>query len=95
MSWSTLDYDHAVSDNLRFVQLTPTGSACSIAFGVGLTDQAPGRRQCQLVVSDIDEARGALSERGVEVSEVQEFDWGKFRLLQRPTATRAVQQLPR
>jgi catechol 2,3-dioxygenase-like lactoylglutathione lyase family enzyme len=91
----TLDYDHTVNENLRFVQLTPRGSACSIAFGVGLTDQAPGSAQCQLVVADVQAARGELAERGVEVSDVQEFDWGKFVFFNDPDGNRwAVQQLP-
>jgi catechol 2,3-dioxygenase-like lactoylglutathione lyase family enzyme len=73
------DHDHTVSDDLRFVQLTPPGSACSIALGTGIVDARPGSVQgMQLVVSDIDAARAQLVERGVEVSEVQEFDWGSF-----------------
>jgi catechol 2,3-dioxygenase-like lactoylglutathione lyase family enzyme len=91
----TLDYDHAVSENLRFVQLTPPGSACSIALGVGLTDVAPGSAQMQLVVDDVQAARGELAERGVEVSEVQVFDWGSFVFFADPDGNRwAVQQLP-
>jgi catechol 2,3-dioxygenase-like lactoylglutathione lyase family enzyme len=91
----TLDYDHTVNENLRFVQLTPPGSACSIAFGVGLTDRSPGSAECQLVVDDIAEARGELVQRGVEVSDVQEFDWGKFVFFNDPDGNRwAVQQLP-
>src|SRR5262245_63477006 len=73
------DYDHTVSDDLRFVQLTPPGSACSIALGTGLVDAPPGSVQgMQLVVSDIKAARTELVERGVEVSEVQTFGWGCF-----------------
>jgi predicted enzyme related to lactoylglutathione lyase len=73
------DHDHRVSDEIRFVQLTPPGSACSIAIGTGLSDMPPGSVQgLQLVVSDIEAARAELVERGVEVSEVQEFDWGSF-----------------
>ena len=68
------DHDHTVSDQLRFVQMTPPGSACSIAFGKGVVDTAPGSvKGLQLVVSDIQAARAELVERGVEVSEVQEF----------------------
>src|SRR5215210_4600528 len=71
------DMDATVSDEIRFVQLTPPGSACSIALGTGLSDMRPGSVQgLQLVVSDINAARAELDERGVEVSEVQEFDWG-------------------
>jgi catechol 2,3-dioxygenase-like lactoylglutathione lyase family enzyme len=73
------DHDHRVSDEIRFVQLTPPGSACSIALGEGLTEMAPGSLQgLQLVVEDIERARAELAERGVEVSDVQEFDWGSF-----------------
>src|SRR3954451_20380864 len=73
------DHDHQVSDEIRFVQLTPPGSACSIAIGTGLTQAAPGSVQgLQVVVDDADAARAALSDRGVEVSEVQEFPWGRF-----------------
>jgi predicted enzyme related to lactoylglutathione lyase len=73
------DHDHKVSDEIRFIQLTPPGSACSIAIGKGLTDMAPGSvRGVQLVVSDIEAARSELVERGVDVSEVQRFPWGAF-----------------
>jgi catechol 2,3-dioxygenase-like lactoylglutathione lyase family enzyme len=73
------DHDHRVSDEIRFVQLTPPGSACSIALGEGLTEMKPGSLQgLQLVVEDIEAARAELVERGVEVSDVQEFDWGSF-----------------
>jgi predicted enzyme related to lactoylglutathione lyase len=73
------DHDHRVSDEIRFVQLTPPGSACSIALGTGITDAAPGSvRGLQLVVSDIDAARAQLVGGGVEVTEVQEFPWGRF-----------------
>ena len=73
------DHDHEVSDEIRFVQLTPPGSACSIALGTGIINTPPGSVQgLQLVVSDIEAARTKLVERGVEVSEVQEFDWGSF-----------------
>src|SRR3954463_3043174 len=73
------DHDHQVSDEIRFVQLTPPGSACSIAIGTGLTQAAPGSVQgLQVVVEDLDAARAALSDRGFEVSEVQEFPWGRF-----------------
>ncbi len=90
------DHDHTVSDEIRFVQLTPPGSACSIAIGTGLTDMRPGSVQgLQLVVSDIEAARAELVERGVEVSEVQEFDWGSFVFFSDPDGNGwAVQQLP-
>jgi predicted enzyme related to lactoylglutathione lyase len=74
-----LDHDHTVSDEVRFVQLTPPGSACSIALGTGLTDMEPGSVQgLQLVVADAGEARADLLERGVDAGEVQEFPWGRF-----------------
>ena len=73
------DHDHTVSEDIRFVQLTPPGSACSIAIGKGTTDAAPGSVQgLQLVVDDADAARDDLASRGVEVSDVQDFPWGHF-----------------
>jgi predicted enzyme related to lactoylglutathione lyase len=89
------DHDHAVNDAMRFVQLTPRGSACSIAIGTGLTDLPPGSAQVQLVVADIETARDELHARGVDVSEVQTFDWGSFVFFADPDGNRwAVQQLP-
>ena len=90
------DQDHTVSDELRFVQLTPPGSACSIAFGLGITDQPPGTAQgLQLVVSDIEAAHAHLVERNVEVTEVQDFPWGRFVFFSDPDGNGwAVQQLP-
>jgi predicted enzyme related to lactoylglutathione lyase len=73
------DHDHQVSDDLRFVQLTPPGSACSIALTTGAHEMAPGTLDgLQLVVEDADAARAELAERGVEVTDVQEFPWGRF-----------------
>jgi catechol 2,3-dioxygenase-like lactoylglutathione lyase family enzyme len=89
------DHDQRVSDDLRFVQLTPPGSACSIALGTGLSDKPPGSASLQLVVSDIHAARGELLERGVEVGEVQEFGWGSFVFFNDPDGNSwAVQQIP-
>ena len=90
------DHDHQVSDEIRFVQLTPKGSGCSIVIGTGLGDMAPGSVQgLQLVVSDINAARGELAGRGVEVSEVQEFPWGSFVYFSDPDGNGwAVQQIP-
>jgi len=90
------DHDHTVSDEIRFVQLTPPGSACSIALGKGVTEAEPGSVEgMQLVVSDIDAAHAELAERGVEVSDVQEFPWGKFVFFSDPDGNGwAVQQLP-
>jgi predicted enzyme related to lactoylglutathione lyase len=74
-----LDHDHQVNEQIRFVQLTPPGSACSISIGTGLGDEEPGKpASLQVVVDDADAARAELVERGVEASEVQEFPWGRF-----------------
>jgi catechol 2,3-dioxygenase-like lactoylglutathione lyase family enzyme len=91
-----LDHDHHVSEGLRFVQLTPPGSACSIALGEGLTDAPPGSVQgLQLVVPDINAARAELVERSVEVGEVQEFPWGSFVFFSDPDGNRwSVQCIP-
>jgi predicted enzyme related to lactoylglutathione lyase len=90
------DHDHRVSDAIRFVQLTPPGSACSIALGTGIINTPPGSVQgLQLVVSDIEAARAKLVERGVGVSDVQEFDWGSFVFFSDPDGNGwAVQQIP-
>jgi predicted enzyme related to lactoylglutathione lyase len=90
------DHDHTVSDEVRFVQLTPPGSACSIALGKGLVDAEPGSvKGMQMVVSDIEAARAQLVQRGAEVSEVQEFPWGKFVFFSDPDGNEwAVQQIP-
>jgi len=92
----TADADVVVSEDLRFVQLTPPGSACSIALGTGTTDMEPGSIEgLQLVVSDVRAAREELDERGVEVSEVQEYDWGSFVYFSDPDGNGwAVQQTP-
>ena len=90
------DHDHVVSNDLRFVQLTPPGSACSIALGTGISQSEPGSVQgIQMVVSDISAARAELLERGVQVSEVQEFAWGTFVFFSDPDGNGwAVQQIP-
>jgi catechol 2,3-dioxygenase-like lactoylglutathione lyase family enzyme len=90
------DHDHKVSEDLRFVQLTPPGSACSIAIGTGTTDAAPGSvKGLQLVVEDADAAREDLASRGVEVSDVQDFPWGRFVFFKDPDGNGwAVQQIP-
>jgi predicted enzyme related to lactoylglutathione lyase len=89
------DHDHKVSDELRFVQLTPPGSACSITLGTGVTDAPPGSvTGLQLVVSDIEAAHAHLVDRGVEVSPVQDFPWGRFVFFSDPDGNRwAVQQI--
>src|SRR5436305_1207398 len=75
----TADHDHQVTDELRFVQLTPPGSACSIALTTGAHSMAPGSLEgIQVVVEDADAALAELRERGVEAGDVQEFPWGRF-----------------
>jgi catechol 2,3-dioxygenase-like lactoylglutathione lyase family enzyme len=90
------DHDHTVSEQIRFVQLTPPGSACSITFGLGIVDTPPGSvKGLTLVVTDIDAARAELLERGVDVSEVQKFDWGSFVFFEDPDGNSwSVQQIP-
>src|SRR5579862_1285941 len=73
------DHDHQVTDELRFVQLTPPGSACSIALTSGAHEMTPGSIDgLQMVVDDAEASRKELAERGVEVSDVQVFPWGSF-----------------
>jgi catechol 2,3-dioxygenase-like lactoylglutathione lyase family enzyme len=90
------DHDHTVHEGLRFVQLTPPGSACSIAIGRGLSDAAPGSVQgLQVVVDDIEETRAELVRRGVEVSDVERLPWGDFVRFADPDGNRwAVQAIP-
>jgi predicted enzyme related to lactoylglutathione lyase len=90
------DHDHTVSDEMRFVQLTPRGSGCSIAIGKGLVDAPPGSVQgMQLVVDDIHAARAELADGGIDVSDVQEFPWGAFVFFKDPDGNGwAVQQIP-
>ena len=91
-----VDHDHQVNDDLRFVQLTPRGSACSIAIGAGLVDATPGSvKGLQMVVADVHAARAELVERGVDASEVQDFPWGSFVFFEDPDGNSwAVQELP-
>lgn len=90
------DLDRTVREGLRFVQLTPPGSACSIALGEGLTDAAPGSvRGMQIVVADADAAREQVVAAGVETGPVQEFPWGRFVFFSDPDGNAwALQQLP-
>jgi catechol 2,3-dioxygenase-like lactoylglutathione lyase family enzyme len=90
------DHDHTVSDELRFVQLTPPGSACSIAIGTGVTDAVPGSvRGMQMVVTDIEAAHAELAGRGVDVSDIEDFPWGRFVFFADPDGNRwAVQEIP-
>jgi catechol 2,3-dioxygenase-like lactoylglutathione lyase family enzyme len=91
------DHDHKISDDLRFVQLTPPGSGCSIAIGKGLTEATPGSLEgLQLVVSDIVAAKAELVGRGLEVGDIQDFPWGRFVFFADPDGNRwAVQELPK
>src|SRR3954453_10627324 len=91
------DHDHRVTDDLRFIQITPPGSACSIALGDGLTDAEPGSvKGLQVGVDDADAARAALAERGVAASDVQDFPWGRFVFFADPDGNAwSVQQIVR
>lgn len=90
------DHDHEVSDEIRFVQLTPPGSACSITIGRGVVDTPPGSVQgLQMVVDDVEAARAELTGRGTEVSDIQDFPWGRFVFFKDPDGNGwAVQQIP-
>jgi predicted enzyme related to lactoylglutathione lyase len=90
------DHDHRVHEQLRFVQLTPPGSACSLVMGEGTTEMAPGSQKgLQIVVSDVAEARRQLISRGVEVSEIDEQPWGLFVRFSDPDGNAwALQQMP-
>lgn len=90
------DHDIPVDENIRFVQLTPPGSACSIALGTGIVETEPGSLAgLQMVVASAEQAHAELSGRGVEVSEVQEFPWGRFVFFADPDGNRwAVQEVP-
>ena len=92
-----LDHDHTVSEDLRFVQLTPPGSACSICIGNGLTDLKPGSiDMIVLVVADADAARDALISRGIDASKVDEQPWGRFVYVTDPDGNKwSLQELPK
>ena len=92
-----LDHDHTVNENLRFVQLTPPGSGCSIAIGEGIVDTPPGSLAgLQLVVEDARAARAELVARGVEATEVEDLPWGSFTYFRDPDGNRwSVQGLDR
>lgn len=91
------DFDQRVDENLRFVQLTPPGSACSIAFGQGLTDAEPGSvKGMQVVIDDADRAFAELSAKGVSVTPVQDLAWGRFVYFSDPDGNAwALQQPPK
>ena len=90
------DHDHEVSEEIRFVQLTPPGSACSIAVGKGIVEGEPGSvAGLQLVVDDVEAARSELVGRGVQASEVQDFPWGRFVFFADPDGNRwSLQEIP-
>ncbi len=90
------DHDHTISEDMRFVQLTPPGSACSIALGKGIVDSEPGSvAGLQLVVEDVEAARAQLLDWGVEATDVQHFPWGSFVFFSDPDGNKwSVQQLP-
>ena len=91
------DHDHQVNETLRFVQLTPPGSACSISIGTGFTQMKPGSIEgLQMVVPNIEKAHKELTERGVAVSEIEDMPWGKFVYFSDPDGNRwAVQEVPK
>jgi catechol 2,3-dioxygenase-like lactoylglutathione lyase family enzyme len=90
------DHDYTVSDEIRFVQLTPPGSACSIAIGRGIVEGEPGSvRGLQMVVADVEAAHAELVKRRAEVSDIQDLDWGRFVFFADPDGNKwALQQLP-
>jgi catechol 2,3-dioxygenase-like lactoylglutathione lyase family enzyme len=90
------DHDHRVTEELRFVQLTPPGSACSIVLGTGITEMPPGSQKgLQMVVADVRAARDELQSRGVEASEVEDMPWGSFTFFADPDGNSwAIQQIP-
>jgi catechol 2,3-dioxygenase-like lactoylglutathione lyase family enzyme len=90
------DHDHQVTDDLRFVQLTPPGSACSIAIGQGLSQMAPGSMKgLQVVVADVEAAQARLRANGVDPGEIQDFPWGRFVFFSDPDGnTWSVQEIP-
>jgi catechol 2,3-dioxygenase-like lactoylglutathione lyase family enzyme len=90
------DHDHLVQEGLRFVQLTPPGSACSIVIGLGITTMQPGSLEGLLmVVSDVQAVRAELVKRGVDISEIDVQLWGSFAYFRDPDGNRwSLQQIP-
>lgn len=90
------DHDHRVSDSLRFVQLTPPGSACSVVLGTGITEMAPGSQKgVQIVIDDAEAAHAELAGRGVAVSDIDEQPWGRFVYFSDPDGNSwSLQELP-
>ena len=91
------DHDHVVTPQLRFVQLTPPGSACSIGFGIGLSDAEPGSvKGLQVVTGDIEETQRALRDRGLDPGEIDDQAWGRFLHVSDPDGNQwAIQQIVR
>jgi predicted enzyme related to lactoylglutathione lyase len=91
-----LDHDHRVDGGIRFVQLTPPGSACSVVLGTGITEMVPGSQKgIQIVVADADAARAQLTAAGVGASDVTEMPWGRFVFFADPDGnTWSLQELP-
>ena len=91
-----VDHDQTVGEDIRFVQLTPPGSSCSISIGKGLTDMVPGSLEgIQVVVEDADAALAALTSAGVAARGVEEYPWGRFVFFSDPDGNGwALQQLP-
>ena len=91
-----LDHDHIVDGGIRFVQLTPPGSACSIVLGTGITEMTPGSQKgVQIVISDADAAHAQLVSAGVAASDVQVMPWGRFVFFPDPDGnTWSLQELP-
>ncbi|TMC26743.1 MAG: glyoxalase [Chloroflexi bacterium] len=91
------DHDQQVNADLRFVQLTPPGSACSICIGTGLTKMKPGSLEgLQMVVPDIEKAHQELAGRGVDVSHIEDLAWGRFVYFSDPDGNKsALQQVPK
>ncbi len=89
-----LDHDHRVTENLRFVQLTPKTSACSIVIGEGTTEKQPGSQEIQVVVDDAQAVHDHLIKNGVEATDVQEMPWGIFTFFKDPDGNNwAVRQI--
>ena len=91
------DHDRQVNENLRFVQLTPPGSACSICIGMGLTELKPGSLDLiQMVVADAEKTRADLAGRGIEVSDITVLEWGSFVYFNDPDGNKwSLQELPK
>lgn len=95
LGWN-VDHDQEVDEQIRFVQITPPGSACSIAFGRGIAETEPGSlRGVQLVIADADAALTLLREKGVDADGVDEQAWGRFVTFRDPDGNQyTLQQMP-